>query len=221
MNHIRIPDWQSKRRRFVSRGARVCILKFKMKQNCSLIILILIVFLIKVDLFSVVIHVANLYSIALLILLFLTLKIFKHIKFIYYFLFTIIFLVFHDEILRNIETLEFELNKYKYVKIVDEIRDDNNYKFNKTYYYSNNVYYIYDNENSLTIYFVKKEKRTSEDIIHISLVYEENEDNRRMINNYINLESGINTMIEDKWYILEYKNNLYFEINSSVPKNWK
>ena len=25
MNHIRIPDWQSKRRRFVSRGARVCI----------------------------------------------------------------------------------------------------------------------------------------------------------------------------------------------------
>ena len=24
MNHIRIPDWQSKRRRFVSRGARVC-----------------------------------------------------------------------------------------------------------------------------------------------------------------------------------------------------
>ena len=107
------------------------------------------------------------------------------------------------------------------MKIVDEIRDDNNYKFNKTYYYSNNVYYIYDNENSLTIYFLKKEKRTSEDIIYISLVYEENEDNGRMINNYINLESGINTMIEDKWYILEYKNNLYFEIKSSVPKNWK
>lgn len=196
-------------------------LKFKMKQNFSLIILILIVFLIKVDLFSVVIHVANLYSIALLILLFLILKIFKQIKFINYFLFTIIFLLFHNEILRNIEILEFELNKYKYVKIVDEIRDDNNYKFNKTYYYSNNVYYIYDNENSLTIYFLKKEKRTSEDIIYISLVYEENEDNGRMINNYINLESGINTMIEDKWYILEYKNNLYFEIKSSVPKNWK
>ena len=196
-------------------------LKFKMKQNFSLIILILIVFLIKVDLFSVVIHVSNLYSIALLILLFLILKIFKQIKFINYFLFTIIFLLFHNEILRNIEILEFELNKYKYVKIVDEIRDDNNYKFNKTYYYSNNVYYIYDNENSLTIYFLKKEKRTSEDIIYISLVYEENEDNGRMINNYINLESGINTMIEDKWYILEYKNNLYFEIKSSVPKNWK
>jgi len=189
-------------------------LKFKIKQNFNLIVLLLIVFLIKVDLFPVVNHVANLYSLALLILLYLILKLFKNIKFIYFFLITIVFLVFHNEILRSIEIFEFELNRYNYVKIVDEIRDDNNYKFNNRYYYSNNVYYIYDNENNLTVYFVKKEKRTSEDIIYISLVYEENEDKRSMINNYINLESGINTMIEDKWYILEYKNNLHGEIKS-------